>query len=245
MSDVAFPQEDSLQQPRLLTAPLEILAVLRPLLNTHTPLIIRFLGQQSSFQSYLIEINSEYGLIALDELIPKEGEQHMKNGLPFRVEAFHEGVRILWENAHPVQEGELDNLPCHWLAIPDEIYHYQRRTAYRASLLGRNVAAQLSDPRRNLELDGDLVDISANGCRLRVPGNLQEHLQSGVVYENLRAQLPFGSMIIPVELRYIKHDETQNRTFCGFRFHRIEGLLQRDLTRFITQLQRELRRNLI
>ena len=244
MSDAAS-KEDTSNQPRQLTAPLEILAALRPLMVNHVPLILRFFGHNSSYQSYLIEINTDYGLLALDELIPNDGELYMRRGIPFKVESFHEGVRIAWDNSHPVQQGELDDLPCHWLVIPDEVKHYQRRTAYRASLVGRQVPAQISDLGRNLELNGELVDISATGCKLRVSGNIEEQLQSGTIYENLQAQLPFGKMIIPVELRYVNHDEAQDRTFCGFRFQRVEGLLQRDLTRFITQLQREFRRNVI
>jgi len=230
------------QQPRILKTPLEIMAVLRPLQASHTPLILRFQGHSSSYQSYLIQVNSDYELLALDEIIPSDGELYLHKGLPFKVESFYEGVRISWSNTHPVQHGELDDLPCHWLALPDEVVYYQRRTAYRASLMGRQVSAQLSDNSRNLELEGELVDISTTGCKLRVQGNLEERLQSGAVYENLLVQLPFGEMIIPVELRHVNYDQAQDRTFCGFRFHRIEGLIERDLTRFITQLQRELRR---
>lgn len=229
------------QQARILTTPLEILAVLRPLLTHHIPMMLHFTGGNLRFQSYLIRIDTDYELLAFDELIPSDGEHFLRKGLPFRVESFHDGVRLSWTNEHPVQHGELDGLPCHWLAIPDKLLHYQRRLAYRASLMGRVIGAQLSDPQIDLDLSGALTDISATGCQLQLPEDLSTRLQPGAVYEHLRVNMPFGCMDVPVELRHLKYEKAQNSTFCGFRFHRLDGLQQRELSRFIAQLQRELR----
>ncbi|MNP39202.1 Flagellar brake protein YcgR [compost metagenome] len=45
-----------------------------------------------------------------------------------------------------------------------------------------------------------------------------------------------------VEVRHVKYDEKLNLTFAGMRFHRINGLEQRQVERFVYQLQREARR---
>lgn len=88
--------------------------------------------------------------------------------------------------------------------------------------------------------------ISTSGCKLRVYGNMQDWLQPGVVYRNLLINMPsFREIQLPVELRYTNYDSSQNRTFLGFKFHDIDGLLQRDLARYVTQLQREFRRNVL
>lgn len=241
-----LPTGDSPQAPKILKASLEILATLRPLQTNHVPLTLRFPKHSSRYQSYIIEINTDYGLLAFDEIIPIDGDLHIKRDPAFKVEGFHDGVRIAWENTYPVQQGELNNIPCHWVAIPDELIYHQRRSAYRASLLGRKVPAALSDAKRALELLGELMDISTTGCKLRVYGNLQDWLEPGVVYRNLLINMPsFREIQLPVELRYTNYDSSQNRTFLGFKFHDMDGLLQRDLARYITQIQREFRRNVL
>jgi c-di-GMP-binding flagellar brake protein YcgR len=64
----------------------------------------------------------------------------------------------------------------------------------------------------------------------------------GQVYERFLAKLPFGNMTAPVELRYLHFEERFNTTFAGVRFHNMSGLVQRQVERFVYQLQREARR---
>jgi c-di-GMP-binding flagellar brake protein YcgR len=64
----------------------------------------------------------------------------------------------------------------------------------------------------------------------------------GQVYERFVAALPFGSMTTPVELRYLHFEEKISTTFAGLRFHNMSGLEQRQVERFVYQLQREARR---
>ncbi|MNW00108.1 Flagellar brake protein YcgR [compost metagenome] len=91
-------------------------------------------------------------------------------------------------------------------------------------------------------MNGKLLDISATGCKLRFDGNITNGLQLGQVYERFVAALPFGSMTAPVELRYLHHEEKIDTTFAGVRFHNMSGLVQRQVERFVYQLQREARR---
>jgi c-di-GMP-binding flagellar brake protein YcgR len=46
-----------------------------------------------------------------------------------------------------------------------------------------------------------------------------------------------------VELRHVSYDERRDATFCGMRFYQMSGLLQRQIERFVYQLQREARRH--
>lgn len=93
-----------------------------------------------------------------------------------------------------------------------------------------------------MPLNGKLLDISATGCKLRFDGNITSGLQLGQVYDRFLAALPFGSMTTSVELRYLHHEERIDTTFAGVRFHNMSGLVQRQVERFVYQLQREARR---
>jgi len=238
-----FLEDDGPQPPKVLTAPLEIFANLRLLQQSHDPLIVRFKDRNLRFQSYLVEVNRERGVIALDEMVPREGERYLQNGEPFQVEAYHEGVRIAWECDTPVQIGELDGMRCYWSHMPQRISYHQRRNAYRATLgPGQLVDIEISGKSLDPSIRGQMLDISATGCRVRFPGDVSSRLQPGQVYERFSAALPIGAMSTAVELRHLYHEEKVGMTFAGLRFHRMSGLDQRQVERFVYQLQREARR---
>jgi len=237
-----FFDEEGPQPPKLLTAPLEIHANLRPLLDNRTPLIIRFHERNQRYRSFLVELNREKGWIALDELIPTDGERVLLQGEPFHVEGFYEGVRIAWTNNQPAHLAELDDARCYWVPMPTELTYHQRRNAYRAQLKETSTLASLGGASLRKALEGRLLDISATGCKLSIKGDQQGRLQTGQLYE-LSAKLPFGTVQTAVELRHLVVNEKLDTTFCGLRFHRISGPTQRQIERFVYQLQREARRD--
>lgn len=238
-----FADNEGPQPPQLLKTAVEVHANLRLLLDSHTPLLVRFAERNQRYQTYLVEINREKGWIALDELIPSDGERMMASGEPFQIEGSYEGVRIAWDNDHPVHPSELAGAPCYWAALPEQILYHQRRNAYRAPLSGQPIAVELSGRSIKRPLAGKVLDMSATGCKLSFPGNVQSGLQAGQVYEQLCAKLPFGTITTAAELRHVIFDEKLDMTFCGMRFHRVSGLTQRQIERFVYQLQREARRD--
>jgi c-di-GMP-binding flagellar brake protein YcgR len=237
-----FLDEDGPQPPKVLTAPLEIFANLRLLQQDRDPLLLSFPERSQRYQTYLVDIRREQALVAFDELIPNDGERFLKAGEPFKIEGFHDGVRIAWECDTPVSAGQLEGAPCYWSHLPDEIIYHQRRSAYRALLQqGQLVDIELSGDKLSPPMKGQMLDISATGCKLRFAGDVSNRLQLGQVYE-LLVHLPFGAMTIGVEVRHVHHAEKVDMTFAGMRFHRIGGLEQRQIERFVYQLQREARR---
>ncbi|WP_454864444.1 flagellar brake protein [Pseudomonas rhizophila] len=235
--------DDAPQPPKVLATPLEISGNLRMLQDSHDPLIITFHERSQRFQSYLVDVDGERNALALDEMIPRDGERFLLAGEPFRVEGFHDGVRIAWESNGPLTIDESSDGRCYRGALPDEVVYHQRRNAFRAALkLAQLVSVELGGDKLKSPVDGKLLDISATGCKLRFEGDITARLQLGQVYERFIAALPFGNMTAPVELRYLHFEERINTTFAGVRFHNISGLVQRQVERFVYQLQREARR---
>jgi c-di-GMP-binding flagellar brake protein YcgR len=235
--------DDAPQPPKVLTTPLEIAGNLKMLQESHDPLIITFHERSQRFQSYLVEVDREDNSIALDEMIPRDGERFLLAGEPFRVEGFHDGVRIAWEGNGPLTIDDSSDGRCYRGAMPDEVVYHQRRNAFRAALkLAQLVNVEMSGDKLKSPVEGKLLDISATGCKLRFDGDITARLQLGQVYERFIAVLPFGNMTAPVELRYLHFEERINTTFAGVRFHNISGLVQREVERFVYQLQREARR---
>lgn len=237
-----FTEDTGPQPPKVLKTAAEIFANLRHLQDHHDPLIISFPERSQRFQSYLVAINRERGLLALDELVPNDGERFLKNGETFKVEGFHDGVRIAWECQQSVRIGELDGARCYWSGLPNEVIYHQRRNAFRAPLKqGQLLSIELAGDKLSNGIKGQLLDISATGCRLRFQGDLGSRLQAGQVYERLSVKLPFGTISTAAELRHLSYEDKLDMTYVGMRFYRMDGLAQRSIERFVYQVQREAR----
>lgn len=238
-----FIEDDGPQPPKVLNAPVEIVANLRRLEQNHDPLIITFHGRTQRFQSYVIEVDRQRNRLVLDEMIPNDAERFLQNGEPFRIEAFHEGVRVAWECLQSVQIAEHQGSRCYVCPMPEAVHYHQRRNAFRVQLKqSEQVKVELAGDKLGSPLAGQLVDISATGCKLQLPGDATQGLKTGQVYERFTAQLPFGAMTTAVELRYLHYQEKRDMTIAGLRFYRMNGLEQRQVERFVYQLQREARR---
>ena len=237
-NDVQVPQP-----PKLLKTPIEIAAYLKPLVETRSPLRITFLERNRQFQSFLIDINTEQGLIALDELIPTEGERLLLQGERFRIDSSHEGVQITWEYDVPGNLSELNDSRCYWFPLPKEVSYHQRRNAFRVRLqLNRQPTAELSDLPSKKFLKGSLLDISATGCKIRIAKNATSMVSPGELLEKFSVALPGSSLSSTVEVRHVSYNERLDCTEVGLRFYRMSGLTQRQVERFVYQLQRETRR---
>ena len=238
-----FSQEDGPQPPKVLKAPVEIVANLRQLQQNHDPLIITFHERNQRFQSYVINVDSDKDLLILDELVPNDGERYLANGEAFSVEAFHDGVRVAWKCEQSVRITEHEGARCYFSPMPLEVIYHQRRSAFRAPLKQSElIKIELAGDKLRTAIPGHLLDISATGCKLRFPGNISSSLQAGQVYERFTARFPFGAMTTAIEMRHVQYEEKLDTTFVGARFHRINGQEQRLVERFVYQLQREARR---
>jgi len=239
----ALNAEDAPQPPKVLATPMEISGNLRQLQDSHDPLIITFHERNQRFQTYLVDVDRDAGTITFDEMIPRDGERFLQAGEPFKVEGFHDGVRIAWESNDQFNIDESGSGRCYRGPLPAEVVYHQRRNAFRAALkLAQLVDVELDGEKLMAPIRGKLLDISATGCKLRFDGDITSRLQLGQVYDRFSADLPFGKMTAPVELRYLHFEEKISTTFAGIRFHNMTGLVQRQVERFVYQLQREARR---
>lgn len=235
--------DDAPQPPKVLDTPLEIAANLRLLMENHDPLIITFHERSQRFQSYLVKVDRESNVIELDEMIPRDGERFLSSGEAFKVEGFHDGVRIAWECNGAMSIVDNPGQRLYRGQMPAEVVYHQRRNAFRAALkLSQLVDIDLDGEKLKFPIRGKLLDISATGCKLRFEGDISERVQLGQVYDRFVAKLPFGALTSAVELRYLHFEERFNTTFAGVRFHNVSGLVQRQVERFVYQLQREARR---
>lgn len=237
-------QKPGPQPPRNITSPLEIQSLLKGLHSARTPLELRFEDRTQVFQSYLVVLDAPTGVIYIDELIPSVGDKWIDQGEAFRIDAWQDGVHMRWDCAGGTRVQLADEAPAFAVQLPVELTYHQRRGAFRAQI-HRSIETRLEliQAGQQGRHGGELLDISATGCKVRMPGNLVSALQPGKRYEQSLLQLEEGvSFEINAEVRHRRYLEERDETHVGVHFHQPPTPVQRQIDRFVTQLQREARR---
>lgn len=232
------------QPPREVTASLEIQSLLKALQASRTLLEIRFDDRSQTFQSYVIHLNPQNARFCIDELIPSVGDKWAEQGESFRIDAWMDGVHLRWHNDGAVKVELDDEAPAFSLALPRQLTYHQRRGAYRAQVhRSIDTRLELIHAERERRFSGELLDISATGCKLRLAGDLVQALLPGERYELSRLQLEEGlELDVNVEIRHREYLQASDETHVGLHFHQPAASAQRHIDRFVNQLQREARR---
>lgn len=238
-----FNEDSSPQPPKLLTTAAEINGNFRTLLNNNLPLKIRFPGREQRYLSYIVAVDRENASLALDEFVPNTSQRLLQSGEEFHVEAHIDGVRINWSHQQTGIPAEINGHPCLWFKFPEEMHHHQRRGTFRANVIPDQPASiviagiALATPVR-----GRLLDISATGCKVHID-SADTKLKAGQLYEKCNLIMPHGSLDLSVEVRHVQVIEDNDISKVGLRFHQADGVTQRNIERYVYQLQREARRD--
>lgn len=236
-------QEVGPQPPREITASVEIHSLLKSLHQTRSPLSITFKGRSQIFQSYIVELDTQNGTLLIDEMIPHSGDKWLEQGEVFRVDAWLEGVHMRWQEAK-ASKIILEDTPAFSMPLPIQMVYHQRRGAYRAPVQ-RSIDTQLEliHAEHKRQFTGELLDMSATGCKVYLSGDQTKALQPGEHYALSRLLLPDTARFdITLEIRHCEYLEGKDVTHVGVRFHQPGAQAQRHIDRFVHYLQREARR---
>lgn len=238
-----FDEGSGPQPPKILTTPAEINGNFRTLLNNNLPLKIRFPGREQRYLSYIVAVDRENASLALDEFVPNTALRFLQNGEEFHVEAHIDGVRINWSHHQTGIAATINGHPCLWFKFPEEMHHHQRRGTFRANVIPDQPASiTLAGNALATPVSGRLLDISATGCKVHID-SANTHLKAGQLYESSSLIMPHGSLTLSVEARHVQVIEEKDITKVGLRFHQVDGVTQRNIERYVYQLQREARRD--
>ncbi len=238
-----FEQEVGPQPPREVRSQIEIASLLKTLQQSRDPLVVTFPERAQKFQSFMVNTDPAAGLIWIDELIPRDGDRYIEQGESFRIDAWHEGVHIRW-TCPAAQKREFENAPAYCAPLPENMIYHQKRGAFRAAV-HRSIETKigLMKQQRQPQLFGELVDISATGCKARFSGDVRNQLAPGELQEDSFLELPdAGRIALSMEVRHVVHDETTNESYVGLRFRQPQPSAQRQIDRYVNTLQREARR---
>jgi c-di-GMP-binding flagellar brake protein YcgR len=239
----SFNQEAGPQPPRDIRSPIEIISLLRNIHQHRDHLRINFVDRAQKFQSSIVLIDTEGKKLWIDEMMPRDGDRYAAAGEAFHVDAWHEGVHMHWQCAG-VERLMLDGVPTYCALLPEEMIYHQKRGAFRASIRrSMELGVRLGHAKRNLSLDGTLLDISATGCKARFSGDCTHQLPPGELFERCSMALPDTDRFnLQIEIRHAHHESVSDETHVGLAFRQIPASAQRLIDRFVNFLQREARR---
>lgn len=169
----------------------------------HSFIEVKFPRIEQSFQSMILELHPDDSFLVIDELYPAEGRQKLLEGDEAEIIAQVPGIKVAFFSkllAREITEG----LPVYRMELPEEIGSTVRRRSFRVYVEREaNLAIDLGKIGEQ-SLSAHVVNLSADGIKLSLRGNVSKQLEKNRLLENCLIRLPNGIDIdASIELRNI------------------------------------------
>lgn len=233
-----------------------IYRLMRRLQSKHTPLKLRFDSVADHYTSMVLAVNFKESYILLDEVTPKWGDDLMAKAIPFYFDSYHDGCKISANKMQAVGRAVKEGSPVYKIPFPAELHFLQRRQFYRAPVrlsldiqvrLGVNKPAVKRDEYENIipqsptwAHEGQLRDLSAQGCQIESAGDLRETLPNNTEYPSCYIVFPNGHLFdVGIAIRHIAYDENRDVSSLGCQFINMDPKLDRKVSFIVNELQRD------
>ncbi len=147
-------------------------------------------GQRQSYQSVILAVDSERGLLWIDELFPALPSLPAGIGLTLR---HHRGGEVLTLQSPLVARGLDYGVNALALLLPDELLYLPRRQHPRFDLRSARLGVCIR-PLGEAQRQGTLINLSLGGMRLALPGNQLHGLKRDTL-------LPYCEFTLPNQTR--------------------------------------------
>lgn len=204
--------------------------------RSHALIDVAIDGIDARYQSIIIGVNPERGILEIDELFPP-GFVGLP-GQPVTVTVRLDGTRRLTFNTHIISRHDDGRLESYWLALPESLDYNQRRGSFRLQLgQGWGVVSEFLAP-DHARCSARVRDLSSTGIRLEVLGGSRP--TEGDVLEDLHFEFAGRNYQCVADVRnVINSSDTSDRFLIGAQFRDLSRVEQRSLERMIMQLQRQ------
>jgi c-di-GMP-binding flagellar brake protein YcgR len=227
-----------------LKQPSEIGEALKTLHNERVALKLTFENDTTIYTARILDVLGDEFLI--EDLQPRAGLKLMSSRKRFAFSGRAQGL-YLYSEANQVRRVDEDRgVPYFRIPLPANALFQQRRRSTRFDLalrtdsnpaevtLFRTVA---TDRDHGRALDGRMLDISAGGCRVAVPGPVHPPLDSGEVLESLCISIPSRyDLSVQATIRHASYNKLTRKVICGMEFTAMHVTDRRRLEQFIQSL---------
>ncbi len=213
--------------------------LLKRIYESHCLLDIRLDGDESAYQSAIIELLPELGYLVIDALTPQGGDA-LATRLPgLRVRTRVNGMEVKFQS-QILARGSQQGLPYYKARYPDVIEYPQRRRELRVTVpFDRGVPVRF-ETRSGGWVRGEIRDLSPSGfCARLLSGDV-----AGIEQREGRAtaceiDLPLhGTLRALVEVRHMLPSRARSAPRVGARFIELDERNEQQLQRCVAELKR-------
>ena len=193
---------------------------------------------EGPLQASILDVDQKH--LLLEDVRPRERRQVLTDGTPFALAARTEAIYLYAEELRCLQVESERGVPFYVVTLPDQVLLQQRRRATRVTLPLRikTAGARVALVVNSRICEGDIVDISTGGCRIRIPEDQTAWLSQGVMVDNcvlkIQRQLELESK---ATIRHTHFDPRQGLTICGVELTQMHVTDRRRLERFVEAQQ--------
>lgn len=195
-------------------------------------------GDNTIYQSILLELDQDEKTILIDELFPNSA--WVAQGQTLRISIRQAGGRSLKFQSQIQEAYRYDGAPMYVIAMPDFIDYDQRRNAFRLpvdSTLAVNVSFTGPDKQN---YSGRVQDISAGGLALQLPPASDYEFAYGNSLTNVNFEFAQVNISSDLTIRNLPHKiDPESPLRIGAEFTNMPAQRAKDLELTILQIQRE------
>ncbi len=214
--------------------PEEVMHLFR-LRREHSLLQARFNGVEDVFQSLIVDVDLEQNQLLLDEPFPHRFPAQYWIGRRIKVSSSENGLATRFDS-RVTGAMALDQGNALIVEMPRDIMAAQRRSSFRLPVNARMpVDAVVRLPQQG-NLSARVLDLSAAGIRLAIPGEFDELGEDTRVALRLGTETPMVSQLTVCHLQTTNDDEAC--TELGARLTGLNNSQCKVIERFLVRMQR-------
>ena len=229
----------------LISNPARIAWILQSLRDDHQLVDVGFRGRDAGVRSIIVDVDSQQGSFTIDEFPNEVCHKLASTGELFDLRATLNGVDVTVtslkvDDVQREPDGALYNV-----TLPKQLHYVQRRESFRARVTG---LAEVPVDLRHIDSDSSLTseteraqlaDISAEGCRLAIPGQEDALCSTHNELFEVTLHVPEDEPLkVTVESRHSRHLSRSRLWYVGYRFVSPSAAIQQRIDRFVTNMQR-------
>lgn len=245
-TEKAGDQPNAIYTTYLNKAP-DIGKALTALRNQRAKVRLTFENETGMFTARILDVLERE--LLLEDLQPRSALKLMTQRKRFAFSCRADGIYLYSEQNRVSHIDEDRGVPYFRVPLPASVLFQQRRRSARYQLRTDSTTATVTirrtvtaDKDHSDQLQGRLLDISAGGCRIAVPGPVHPPLAADEALRSMTIHIP-GRFDLPADgvIRHASYNKRTRKVICGLE---LTGMLitdRRRLTQFIQGLARDQR----
>lgn len=233
MPDKQTPEGELIQSTK------EIQQILSRLCERATPITIHPDDSLCTLTTYIASVAVKQGLMCLDPPLPQQ-RHNLLQARKLTLTAKYNGCLLTLIQVDMTPTTDSNGELVYTTVIPKSLYYLQRRRSYRAPvrpLLDIYASLPLDD---EVTVTGRLKDLSVEGCRIELTGNLLDGFSDLSATLSLSLSFPNNSSFsADLSIVRAEYESQHQRTHLGCCFNALTTTQKQYLSRLVTDLQRD------